>query len=157
MESECALKVEVGRETSEASQLQPSPKQIMLPIHRLEDQVVIGETSLSFSLDVANSRVYKLKGNVVSRQLSIYDVLVPLIEPLSAKNSAGEASTSGVPVTATTTALSTTFIQASTIPSISSVDHEAFGAGPSTEAPSPSKIAFEKEVLETTLEHTTTS
>nr|GEW33425.1 hypothetical protein [Tanacetum cinerariifolium] len=44
-------------ETSEASQLQPSLKQFMLPIHQLEDQVVIGETSLSFSLDVAHARV----------------------------------------------------------------------------------------------------
>ncbi|GKG09342.1 hypothetical protein Tco_0338088, partial [Tanacetum coccineum] len=39
--------------TPEAIQLQPSPEQLMLPIHRLKDQVVIGETSLFFSLDVA--------------------------------------------------------------------------------------------------------
>ncbi|GJT04604.1 hypothetical protein Tco_0839066 [Tanacetum coccineum] len=32
-------------ETPKANQLQPSPEQLMLPIHRLEDQVVIGETS----------------------------------------------------------------------------------------------------------------
>nr|GFA86070.1 hypothetical protein [Tanacetum cinerariifolium] len=44
-------------EASEAGQLQPSPEQLMLPIHRLEDQVVIRENSLSFSLDVANARV----------------------------------------------------------------------------------------------------
>ncbi|GKF60872.1 hypothetical protein Tco_0177658 [Tanacetum coccineum] len=44
-------------ETLEAIQLQPSLEQLMLPIHRLEDQVVIRETSLSFSLDVANARV----------------------------------------------------------------------------------------------------
>nr|GEX56727.1 hypothetical protein [Tanacetum cinerariifolium] len=115
-------------ETPEASQLQPSPKQIMLPIYRLEDQV-----------------------------LSISDALVPLIELLSAKNLVGEVSTSGVPVTDTTTALSTTFIQASTVPPVSSVDHEAFSARPSTEVPSPSKITFEREELETTLEHTTAS
>nr|GEY46984.1 hypothetical protein [Tanacetum cinerariifolium] len=36
--------------TSEASQLQPSPKQLMVPIHRLKDQMVIGETSLAFFL-----------------------------------------------------------------------------------------------------------
>ncbi|GJQ95833.1 hypothetical protein Tco_0006972 [Tanacetum coccineum] len=45
----------------EAEQLKPSPDQLMLPIHRLEDQVVIGETSLSFSLDLAYARVRKLK------------------------------------------------------------------------------------------------
>ncbi|GJV49947.1 hypothetical protein Tco_1440159 [Tanacetum coccineum] len=35
-------------EAPEASHLKPSPEQLMLPIHRLEDQVVIGETSFSF-------------------------------------------------------------------------------------------------------------
>nr|GFA30889.1 hypothetical protein [Tanacetum cinerariifolium] len=44
-------------EASEAGQLQTSPEQLMLPIHHLEDQVVIRENSLSFSLDVANARV----------------------------------------------------------------------------------------------------
>ncbi|GKA62296.1 hypothetical protein Tco_0761815 [Tanacetum coccineum] len=124
-------------ETPEASQLQPSLDQLMLPIYRLEDQ--------------------RLVGNAASRQLSISDALVPLIEPLSAENLVGEASTFGVPVTATTTALSTTFIQASTIPSVPVTDHEVLGVGPSTEVPSPSKIVFEKEELETTPEHTTTS
>ncbi|GJS89959.1 hypothetical protein Tco_0772595 [Tanacetum coccineum] len=119
-------------ETPEASHLQPSPHQLMLPIHRLADQVVIGETSLSFSLDVANARVQRLKGNDASKRLSISDALVPLIKPLSVENLVGEASTSGVPVTATTTALSTTFIQASTVPPVSVVDHEASGAGPFT-------------------------
>ncbi|GJW65347.1 hypothetical protein Tco_0117231 [Tanacetum coccineum] len=123
----------------------------------MEDQVVIRETSLSFSLDVANARVQRLKVNVTSQQLSIFDALVPLIKPLSAKNLVGEAGTFGVPVTATTTVLSTTFIQASTIPPVSLADHEASGAGPSTEVPSPSKIVFEKEELGTTPEHTTTS
>nr|GEV53918.1 hypothetical protein [Tanacetum cinerariifolium] len=35
-------------ETPEAILLYPYPEQLMLPIHRLEDQLVIGETSLSF-------------------------------------------------------------------------------------------------------------
>nr|GEU68651.1 hypothetical protein [Tanacetum cinerariifolium] len=144
-------------ETSEASQLQPSPDQLMLPIHRLEDQVVIGETSLSFFLDLAHARVQRLGGNVASRQLSISDALVPLIEPLSAENLVGEASTSEVPVMTTTTALSTTFIQANTVPSVVVTDHEVSGAGPSTEVPPPFKIMFEKEELETMPEHTTTS
>ncbi|GKB39581.1 hypothetical protein Tco_0884523 [Tanacetum coccineum] len=42
-------------ETSEASQLQPSPDQLMILIHRLEDHVIIGETYLSFSLELSPS------------------------------------------------------------------------------------------------------
>ncbi|GJX39071.1 hypothetical protein Tco_0252374, partial [Tanacetum coccineum] len=93
-------------ETPEASQLQPPPEQLMVPIRRLEAQVVIGETSLL----------------------------------------TGEASTSGVPTMATTTALSTTFIQASTVP-----------PAPSTEVPPSPKIVFEQEELDTTPEHTSAS
>nr|GEW40716.1 hypothetical protein [Tanacetum cinerariifolium] len=47
------LKVPAAK-TPEANQLQPSHGQLMLPTHRLEDQVVIGETSLSFSLDASS-------------------------------------------------------------------------------------------------------
>nr|GEW80454.1 hypothetical protein [Tanacetum cinerariifolium] len=125
----CLLHLEgPAAKAPEASQLQPSPKKLMLPIHYLEEQL-----------------------------LSISDALVPLIELLSAENLVGEASTSGVPVTATTTALSTTFIQASIVPPVIAVDHEASGAGSSTEVPSSFKIVFEKEELETTPEHTTAS
>ncbi|GJR42662.1 hypothetical protein Tco_1310765 [Tanacetum coccineum] len=114
-------------ETPEASQLQPSPDQLMLPIPRLEDQVVIGETSLSFSLDLAYARIQRLRGNAASRWLSISDALVPLIGPLSAKNLVGEASTFGDPATSTTTALSTTFVQANTVPLVLMADHEVLG------------------------------
>nr|GEV51184.1 transposase (putative), gypsy type [Tanacetum cinerariifolium] len=69
----------------------------------------------------------------------------------------GEASTSEVLVTAATTALSTTFIHASIVLPISVVDHDASGAGLSTKVPSPSKIVFENEVLETTPKHTAAS
>ncbi|GJW57334.1 hypothetical protein Tco_0104065, partial [Tanacetum coccineum] len=51
--------------------LQPDIEQLTLPIHRPEDQVVLGETSLSFALSV------------------------PLVDPLSTKNLIGMASTSG--------------------------------------------------------------
>ncbi|GKA64008.1 hypothetical protein Tco_0763614 [Tanacetum coccineum] len=127
----------------------------MLPIHHPEDQVVIGETSLSFSLDVIHACVQRIQGDAASRRLSLSDSMVPLTEPLSAENLTGEASTSGVPATATTTALSTTFIQTSFVPPISMADYEVLGMGPSTEVPSPPKIVFEKEELETTPEHTT--
>ncbi|GJW25241.1 hypothetical protein Tco_0039052 [Tanacetum coccineum] len=142
-------------ETPEAEQLQPSPEQIMLHIHCPEDQVVNGETSLSFSLDVVYSCVRRIHGDVASQRLSISEVMIPLIEPLSAENLVGEASTLGVPALITTTALSTTFVQTGSVPLVSVTDYEVSGAGPSTGVPSPPKIMFEKEELETTPEHTT--
>nr|GEX30650.1 hypothetical protein [Tanacetum cinerariifolium] len=132
-------------ETLKAEQLQPSPDQLMLPIHRLDDQVVIGETSLYFSLDLAYARVRKLKESDVSKQLSISDALVLIFESLSIGSLIGEASTSGVPAAIATTTLSTTFVEAGSIPPI-----------PRTKAP-PSPIVFEKEELDTTPEHPTAS
>ncbi|GJT80118.1 putative reverse transcriptase domain-containing protein [Tanacetum coccineum] len=105
-------------ETPEASQLQPSPEQHMIPIHRI-------------------------KGGAEAHRLSLTDTMVPLIEPLSAKSLIGEASTSGVLALAMTTALSSTFIQASTVPPI-----------PSTEVPPSPKVTFEQKELDTMLEHT---
>ncbi|GJR45146.1 hypothetical protein Tco_1313249 [Tanacetum coccineum] len=136
-----------------ASQLQPSPEKLMIPIHRLEDQVVIGETSLSFSLDVAHTRVQRLRGNDAAQKLSISDALVPLVKPLSAETLVGEVGTFRVPATATTIALSTAFIQASTVPPVPVTDHEVSDMGPSTKVSSPPTIVFEKETLETTPEH----
>ncbi|GJZ61060.1 hypothetical protein Tco_0617197 [Tanacetum coccineum] len=98
--------------TPEAIQLQPSPGQLMLPIHRLEDQVVIRETSLSFSQDVANARVQILKRNAASQQLSNYDAFVPLIETLSAENLVGEASTPDFLATLQPLPMSTTSFKA---------------------------------------------
>nr|GEY29871.1 hypothetical protein [Tanacetum cinerariifolium] len=48
--------------------LQPDVEQLMLPIHRPEDQVVLGETSLSFSLSVAHSR----EDNVAAQRCGKY-------------------------------------------------------------------------------------
>ncbi|GKD05360.1 hypothetical protein Tco_1180334, partial [Tanacetum coccineum] len=84
------------------SELQPHVDQLMLPIHLSEDQVVLGEMSLSFALST------------------------PLVDPLSVENLVGEANTSdSIPATiATTTALSTTFASASSVPPISIEDYE---------------------------------
>ncbi|GJX68407.1 hypothetical protein Tco_0304134 [Tanacetum coccineum] len=128
-------------ETPEASQLQPSFEQLMVPIHWLKDQVIIGETSLSFALDVAHSRVQRLKGDTAACRMSLIDIMVSLLEPLSVRSLTGEANTSMVPSTAMTTDLSTTFVQASTILPV-----------PSTEVPPSSKIVFE-EKLDTVPEH----
>nr|GEV47623.1 hypothetical protein [Tanacetum cinerariifolium] len=54
-----------GAEAPETSQLQPSPEQLMLPIH-------------------PNARVQRLKGNVASWQLSISDALTSIVPPVSA-------------------------------------------------------------------------
>ncbi|GJR56287.1 hypothetical protein Tco_1406808 [Tanacetum coccineum] len=108
-----------------------------------EDQVVIRETSLSFSLDVAHNRVQRIRGDVSACRLSLTDAMVPLIKPLFFNSLTGEASTFGVPTMATTTTLSTTFIQANTV-----------APTPSTKVPSSSKIMFELEELDTTPEHT---
>ncbi|GJY98349.1 hypothetical protein Tco_0515259, partial [Tanacetum coccineum] len=111
--------------TLEADQLQLSPEQLILPIHRPKDQVVIRETSLSFSLDVVHARVRRIRGDDVSQRFSIFDAMVPPIEPLSAENLVGEASMSGVPAAvAATTTLSTTFVQASSVPPIPVSDYE---------------------------------
>ncbi|GJU25105.1 hypothetical protein Tco_1163726 [Tanacetum coccineum] len=133
----------LAAEILEASQLKPSFEQLMVPIHQLEDQMVIGETSLSFALNVAHSSVQRLKRDAASCRLSFTDAMIPLLEPLSIRSLTGEASTSMVPSAAVTTALSTTFVQASTIPLL-----------PSTEVPSSPKIVFEEEELNTTPEHT---
>nr|GEU34183.1 hypothetical protein [Tanacetum cinerariifolium] len=46
------------------SDLKPDVEQLTLPIHRPEDQVVFGETSLSFALSVTHSRVERITKNV---------------------------------------------------------------------------------------------
>ncbi|GJV89182.1 hypothetical protein Tco_1533120 [Tanacetum coccineum] len=138
-------------ETSEVEQLQPSPEQLRLPIHHLEDQVVIGETSLSFYLDFVHFRMQRIRRDAASQCLSISEAMIPLIEPLSVENLVGKASTSGVP--AMTTALSTTFVQTSSVLPISATDPRVLSVEQPTEVP---KIMFEKEELDTTPEHTTT-
>ncbi|GKD89682.1 hypothetical protein Tco_1365189 [Tanacetum coccineum] len=96
-------------ETSEAYPLQPSLDELMIAIHLLEDQEIIGETSLAFSLERAHNRVQWIRGDAVARRLSLTDSILLLVEPLSARNLIGEASSSAGPPTAVTTALSTTF------------------------------------------------
>nr|GEX36701.1 hypothetical protein [Tanacetum cinerariifolium] len=61
-----------------AKDLQPSLEQLRLPIHRLEDKVVLGETSLSFSLQVVHSQVQRVKEEIMEKRLSLTDVMVPL-------------------------------------------------------------------------------
>nr|GEW67307.1 hypothetical protein [Tanacetum cinerariifolium] len=118
-----------------------------------EDQVIFRETPLSFYLDVVHSYKQRIRGDVTSQHLSIIDDMVFLIEPLSAENLIGKTSTSEF--STMTTALSTTFVQTSFVPLISAVDLGVLSAEQPTKVPSPPKIVFEKEELDTTPEHTT--
>nr|GEV27807.1 hypothetical protein [Tanacetum cinerariifolium] len=49
-------------------------------------KVIIGETSLAFSLEVAHNRVQRLRGDATARRLSLMDSILSLVEPLSARN-----------------------------------------------------------------------
>nr|GEV61060.1 hypothetical protein [Tanacetum cinerariifolium] len=71
-------------ETSKASQLQPLLDQLMIPIHRLQDQ-----------------------RDAAARRLSLIDSILPLVEPLSSRNLTSEASSSADFTTVMTVALST--------------------------------------------------
>nr|GFC80752.1 hypothetical protein [Tanacetum cinerariifolium] len=74
-----------------------------------KDNVVLGETSLSFSLQVVHSRVQRVKGEIMEKRLSLTDVMAPLAEPVSSQSLIGEASTSAAPMTTELiTTLSTT-------------------------------------------------
>nr|GFA00384.1 hypothetical protein [Tanacetum cinerariifolium] len=77
-------------ESFEASQLQPSPEQLMVPIHR----------------------------DATARCLSLTDSILPLVKPLSARNLTGEARSSAALATAVTTSLLTTFAQINPVPSM---------------------------------------
>ncbi|GJY64624.1 hypothetical protein Tco_0466084 [Tanacetum coccineum] len=111
------------------SDLQSDIDHLMLPIHRSKDQVVLGETSLSFALCVTHSRVERIRENVAAQRSALIDVWAPLVDPLSADNLMGAAGTSGsVPTTiATTIALSTTFVSTRSIPPITVDDYEITG------------------------------
>ncbi|GKE52692.1 hypothetical protein Tco_1487848 [Tanacetum coccineum] len=144
----------------EVNRLQPAYEQLLLPIHRKEDNAIIGETSLFDSLNVVHDRVQKVKEGTLSHCLSISKAMGLLEDPLSSENLVGKASTSRVPATAaTTTALSifVTTSNVSSIPPISVADYEVLNAEPRPEASYSPKIIFEQETLETSREHLMTS
>ncbi|GKE99490.1 hypothetical protein Tco_0022841, partial [Tanacetum coccineum] len=78
---------------------------------------------LSLSLDVSNSWVRKIKENIANHVFALHGVFVPLSDPLSAAALEGTEGTSSA-APDTTTALSMTFVSASTIPPISIDDYE---------------------------------
>ncbi|GJX50719.1 hypothetical protein Tco_0277564 [Tanacetum coccineum] len=112
------------------SDLQLDIEQLTLPIHRPEDQVVLGETSLSFSLSVAHSRVERIRENVAAQRIPTAVV--------------------------STTSLSTTFASASFVPPITTDAYEIVNVDVQEDAQgnvaSFPIVDFEKEELDTTLE-----
>ncbi|GKB45245.1 hypothetical protein Tco_0890187 [Tanacetum coccineum] len=106
--------------------LQPDIEQLRVPIHMFDDQVVLWETSLSFSLSVSHTRVERIKANIAVEWSALLEVWSSLSDPLSVQSLIGAASTSAnVPATTVTTmALSTTFASASSIPPITVDDYE---------------------------------
>nr|GFA57530.1 hypothetical protein [Tanacetum cinerariifolium] len=145
------------------SDLQPNVENLTLPIYHSKDQMVLSETFLLFPLSVTLSRVKKISENVEVQRSDLIDIWVPLVDPLSSKSLIGEASTPGSVSAAvvTTTALSTTFATASSVPPITIEDYEivgtdgpndAQGNGQENVASFPT-VEFEKEEMDTTLEH----
>nr|GEW48575.1 hypothetical protein [Tanacetum cinerariifolium] len=116
-------------DASRMNDLQPDIEQLKVPIHRYEDQVVLGETSLLFSLSISHSRVKQIRENIAAQRSALVGVWTPLSEPLSVTSLMGKASTSGVVLadSMTTTALSTTFASASSIHPIFIDDYEIVG------------------------------
>ncbi|GJV65885.1 hypothetical protein Tco_1476713 [Tanacetum coccineum] len=138
-------------EIPRAEDLQPSPEQLRLLIHRLEDNVVLGETSLSFSLQVVHSQVQRIKGEIMEKRLSLTDVMAPLAEPLSSRSLIGEASTSAIPSTVEpVTTLSTTLASSGFVPLLSISDYQVLDAEPHHE--NPPTVNLEEEELDMTRE-----
>ncbi|GKF55697.1 hypothetical protein Tco_0166037 [Tanacetum coccineum] len=76
--------------------------------------------------------------------------MVPSINPLFAENLVGEDSTSGGPVVVSATnALSTTFVEASSVSPIPVSDYEVVDTKAQAQTSSSHKIIFEEETLET--------
>ncbi|GJT72134.1 hypothetical protein Tco_1031420 [Tanacetum coccineum] len=118
------------------NELQPNVDQLMVPVHRLPDQVVVGATALSLALDVSSVRVRKIRENIANQRSALRDVFVPLAEPFSVAVLTGTEGPSDIvsTTTNTTTALSTTFASTSSVTPISVDDYEVIDADDQTVA-----------------------
>ncbi|GJR53737.1 hypothetical protein Tco_1404258 [Tanacetum coccineum] len=155
----CEVDFPLLAELSSHKDASPDFEQLMLSIHCSEDQVVLGETSLSFALSVANSWAKRIRKSVAEQHSSLADAMVPLVDPLSAENLTGEIDTSAcVPTTdVVITALSITFASTSSIPPITIDDYEIAdtdgqeGAQVNVQGDAASfpTVEFEKENLDT--------
>nr|GEW04209.1 hypothetical protein [Tanacetum cinerariifolium] len=92
--------------------------------------------------EVAHNRDQRLRGDAAARCLFLMDFILPLVEPLSARNLTGEASSPMDFTIVATNTLSTTFVQAHLVPAALSID-----------VPLCPKVVFEEKELDTTPEH----
>ncbi|GJR70565.1 hypothetical protein Tco_0016630 [Tanacetum coccineum] len=145
------------------SDLQPDVEQLTLPIHQPEDQVVLGETSLSNALSVAHSRVKRIRENVAAQRSSLLTFGYYWLTIYLPQSLIGAASTSSSVAAAvvSTTALSTTFASASSVSPITTDDYEIVNVDGQEDAQgnvaSFPTVEFEKEELNTTLERNLSS
>nr|GEW04224.1 hypothetical protein [Tanacetum cinerariifolium] len=117
------------------NELQPYVDQLMVPIHRSPNKVVIGATALSLALDASSFRVWHIRENIANHRSVLRDVFVSLSEPFSTSALTGvEGASSIVPATATSTALSTTLALTTTVNPISIDDYEFIDADDQTVA-----------------------
>nr|GEV55445.1 hypothetical protein [Tanacetum cinerariifolium] len=123
--------------------LQPSPVQLMLPIHRPKDNVVFAKTSHSFSLEIVDLWVQRFREEAKEKHFSLTDVMTPFVEPFSSKSLTREASSFAAPITT----LSTTFASSDVIPSSPVISDQVLDAKPHSE--DPPSVTFEKEELST--------
>nr|GEZ73999.1 reverse transcriptase domain-containing protein [Tanacetum cinerariifolium] len=102
---------------------QPHADQLMVPIYHSSNKTVVGASALSLALDVSDARVQRIRENIESHRSFLHGVFVPLAEPFS---TAALTSIEGTSDTApdNTTALSKTYVSASSIPPISTDDYE---------------------------------
>nr|GEU99568.1 hypothetical protein [Tanacetum cinerariifolium] len=92
-----------------------------------------------------------VKGEIMEKRLSLTDVMISLVEPLSSKSLIGEASTSAISATVgPITTLSKTFAFFCIVPTLSVYDYQVLDTEPHDE--DPPAITFEEEELDTTLE-----
>nr|GEZ09497.1 hypothetical protein [Tanacetum cinerariifolium] len=112
------------------NELHPNVDQLMVPIHHSPDQVVVGATALSLTLDACSSRAQKIRENIANQIFALHDLFVPLADPFFAAVLTGTEGTSDTAVvtTNTTMVLSVTFAFSSTIAPISVDDYEVMGA-----------------------------
>ncbi|GJT18356.1 hypothetical protein Tco_0877062 [Tanacetum coccineum] len=92
----------------------------VMDLLRLDE--ALAERVLSLSLDVSHGRVQRIKENIANNRPALHDVFVSFSEPLSIVALGGTEDTSGT-TPYTTTALSTTFALAGSVPSISTDDY----------------------------------
>nr|GEW17275.1 hypothetical protein [Tanacetum cinerariifolium] len=118
------------------TELQPHVDQLMAPIHHSPDKTVIGATSVSFTLDVSNVRVRKIKENIAGQRSALLDVFIHLFEPFSAEVLIGAGGTSDTvsAIVVATMTLSTNLASASTVAPISVDDYVVAGTDDQTGA-----------------------